>query len=418
MKLIHFTDIFTVMKKIYLLLLFLLIIISIGHTDELQNPFVSKLKSTAEENLVRLSWIDSPDAVYKYLIYRHIAEINNDNFEGAKLIGEANTGNEYFIDYPSTTKKYYYAVLALDSSNITYNLFIPYKNITSIPVSVVSLASPETLAVVISGIKSITKGNTIEISFNTSGPKRDLIIYRSTSPILEYHDLIEASLITTIPSTNETYTDHPIPGVPYYYAVMDSELTKSGRYVFNFGENLTEYSVLVSSGISSIVIESRKTLRNQPLPYLELTSSIDTGKILSQSSSELPVKYNLTFESTTIVNNILINFYTEEKERLKRVILAEDIETSESSEEYQLKRILESDFKEQNWKIAYILISNLLSVHHSEHLDQKAHFYRGQILYFQNQYRESFMEFILVGKDLERETEPWLDELLEILHKQ
>ncbi|MCK5198142.1 MAG: hypothetical protein KAR21_07315, partial [Spirochaetales bacterium] len=338
-----------------------------------------------------------------------------DNFESAQLIGEANTKNEYFIDYPSTTEKYYYAVLALDSAGKTYNLFIPYKNVTSIPVGVVSLTSPEKLAVIISDIKTITNGNAIEISFNSSESNRDLIIYRSTSPILKYQNLIKASLIATIPSSNGKYTDHPIPGIPYYYAVMDSELTKSGRYVFNTGENITEYSALVRSGVSSMVLESRETLRNQPLPYLKLTSSIDTGKILSQNSPELPAKYNLSFESTTAVNNILMNFYTEGKKDLKPVILAEDIDISENSEEYQLKRILESDFKEQNWIIAYKLISNLLSVHHSEHIDQRAHFYRAQILYFQNRYRESFMEFVLVGKDMEKETEPWLNELLTIL---
>ena len=389
-----------------------------GHSDELQNPFVSKLKSVAEENLIRLSWIDSPDTVHKYLIYRHITEINNDNFNSALLIGEANTGNEYFIDYPSTMDEYYYAVLAVDSSDKTYNLFIPYRNITSIPSSVVSLASPEALAVIISGIKTVSTGNTIEISFKSSGTDRNLIIYRSNLPIVKYQDLLKASLITTIPSSHENYTDHPLPGIPYYYAVMDSELTKSGRYVFNPGENVTEYSVLVHSGISSAVLESRETLRNQPLPYLELASSIDTGKILSQGSSELPVKYNLTFESTTVVNNILKNLYTEEKEVVKPVILADDIDVSENSEEYQLKRILESDFKDKNWIIAYELISNLLSVRHSEHIELRAHFYRGQILFFQNKYRESFMEFILVGKDLKSETEPWINELLTILHKQ
>ena len=389
-----------------------------GHSDELQNPFVSKLKSVAEENLIRLSWIDSPDTVHKYLIYRHITEINNDNFNSALLIGEANTGNEYFIDYPSTMDEYYYAVLAVDSSDKTYNLFIPYRNITSIPSSVVSLASPEALAVIISGIKTVSTGNTIEISFKSSGTDRNLIIYRSNLPIVKYQDLLKASLITTIPSSHENYTDHPLPGISYYYAVMDSELTKSGRYVFNPGENVTEYSVLVHSGISSAVLESRETLRNQPLPYLELASSIDTGKILSQGSSELPVKYNLTFESTTVVNNILKNLYTEEKEVVKPVILADDIDVSENSEEYQLKRILESDFKDQNWIIAYELISNLLSVRHSEHIEFRAHFYRGQILFFQNKYRESFMEFILVGKDLKSETEPWINELLTILHKQ
>ena len=406
------------MKKIYLLLVFLLTLFYFGYGEELQNPFVSKLKSLSEENLIRLSWVDSPDTVHKYLIYRYIEEINNENFSIAQKIGESEVGNEYFIDYPSNIEDYYYAVLALDSSNKTYNLFIPYKNITTTPARITSPASPESLAVTITDIKLISKGNTIEISFNSSGSNRNLIIYRSTSPIVKYQDLLKASLISTIPSSNNHYIDHPIPGIPYYYAVMDSELTKSGRYVFNSGENLTEYSTFVKSGSSSSLVESRETLRNQPLPYLELNPSIDTYKKISQGTPELPVKYNLTFETSTIVNNIVNNFYPFEKSVLNPVILEDDIDVSENSEEYQLKRILQSDFKDQNWIIAYKLVSNLLSVHHSEYIELRAHFYRGQILFFQGKYKESFMEFILTGDNLKKETEPWLNEILTLLHNE
>ncbi len=404
------------MKKIYLLLFFLSTILFSGHAEEFQNHYVSKLASVAEEYLIRLSWIDSPENVKKYIVYRHTFEINNNNFKDAQLIGEVNTGNEYFIDYPETPGKYYYAVLALDSENKPYNLFIPYKNITSIPANILSVSSPDALATVITDIATVSTENTVELSFKSSKADRYLIIYRSTHPIVKYKYLVQASLIATIPSSNVNYIDHPIPGISYYYAVMDSELAKSGRYLFNPGRNLTEYSVIVDQGVSSLEIESRGTLRNQPLPYLELNSSIDTGKTLLNNSSELPVKYNLTFESTTAVNNILKNIYTNEKIELKPVILSQDIAISENSEEYQLKRILESDFKNQNWSIAYDLISNLLRVQHSENIELKAHFYRGQILFFQNKYKKSFMEFILTGKDLKKETEPWINELLDILH--
>lgn len=406
------------MKKIYLFFLLFITILFVGYTEKLQDPFVSKLKSVAEESLIRLSWIDSTDTVSKYLIYRHIKVINNDNFNDTLLIGEAAAGNEYFIDYPATTDNYYYAVLGSDSSDNTYNLFIPYKNITSTPVHVVYIASPQALAAVISDIRTLTNKNTIELSFKSSRINRELIIYRSNEPIEKYTDLLKASLITIIPSSKESYIDHPIPGIPYFYAVMDSELTKSGRYVFEPGQNITEHSIQVYSGVSSVSLESRETLRNQPLPYLELKSSIDSGKLLSMNSSELPVKYNLTFESTLVVNNILKNLYIDEKEIIKPIILADDINISENSEEYQLKRILESDFKDQNWLTAYELITNFLSVHHSRQIELRAHFYRGQILFFQKKYRESFMEFILLEGELPIEIKPWQNELLTLLREE
>lgn len=406
------------MKNIYLLFLLISAILYNGHTEELQDPFVSKLKSIAEENLIRLSWTDSTETVKKYLVYRYTSVINNDNFDNTELIGETIAGSEYFIDYPSTTDNYFYAVLGSDSSDNTYNLFIPYRNITSVPVHVGSLASPQELAAVISEIKTMATENTIELSFKSSRINRELIIYRSNEPIDKYNDLLKASLITTISSSYEYYTDHPMPGIPYYYAVMDSELTKSGRYIFQSGQNTTESSIQVKSGISSAVVESRETLRNQPLPYLDLKSSIASGQLLSQDSSELPVKYNLTYESTTVVNNILKNIYIVGNERIEPVILADDINISENSEEYQLKRIIESDFKDGNWVVAYELITSFLSVHHSKHIKLRAHFYRGQILFFQGKYRESFMEFILAEEQLPTEIKPWQDELLILLRKE
>lgn len=311
---------------------------------------------------------------------------------------------------------FFLTILNSGHSEELQNIFIPYKNITTIPTRVVSIASPEELAVTISDIKTVVIGNTIEISFQISGKNRNLVIYRSTEPIRINEDLLKSTLITTIPSSQYYYIDHPAPGVPSYYAVMDSDLAKSGIYVFNSGENITEHSVFVKSGVSASLLKSGETLRNQPLPYLKLNSNIDTGEILSRGIPELPAKFNLSFESTSVINNILNNLYPEEKTVLIPVILAEDIDISESSEEYQLKRILESDFKNKNWQIAYELISNLLSVHHSEQIELKANFYRGQILFFQNKYRDSFMEFILAGKYYTKETEPWIDELLKILH--
>ena len=85
----------------------------------------------------------------------------------------------------------------------TYNLFIPYKNITSLPVHVIYIASPQALSAVISDIKTQTTENTIELSFKSSRMNRELIIYRSNEPIDKYTDLLKASLITIIPSSDK-----------------------------------------------------------------------------------------------------------------------------------------------------------------------------------------------------------------------
>ncbi len=252
----------------------------------------------------------------------------------------------------------------------------------------------------------------IEITFDNSVENRELVIYRSSKPINNYNDLINASLIATFFSSTNKYIDYPQPGIPYFYIIMDSFLTKSGKYVINPGQNVSTNSILIQAVDSTNNMQKRETLRNQPLPYLDLKSSIESGKLLLDSYSELPVKYSLTFESSKIVDTILNTIYKEDEFELYPIILEEDLIESVNSEEYQLKRILESDFNDKNWVIANKLLSNFLSVDHSENITKKAHFYLAQVYFFQNSYTKSFLEFTLIQNQMPKETKPWMDKLL------
>jgi len=268
---------------------------------------------------------------------------------------------------------------------------------------------------IISNIKTEVKENTIEIRFNNSREDRELVIYRSTKPILTYTDLLEASLINTFSSSKNIFIDYPQPGTPYFYIIMDSILTKSGQYIMVPGGNVTEHSSILQSMNSPQETVTREILRNQPLPYLDLKSSIESGKFLLDTYSELPVEYNLSFESGKIVEELLKDLYKEKITILEPNVLEEDISSSANGEEYQLKRIIESDFITKNWEIANKLLRNFLSVDHSDKINTKAHYYLAQVLYFQNQYIDSFLEFTIIYEDLKQETKPWMDSLFTYL---
>ena len=270
---------------------------------------------------------------------------------------------------------------------------------------------------IISDINALATDNSIEITFNNSRNDRELVIYRSKNPIKNYNDLLNASLITTFFTDNNVFIDYPLPGIPYFYLVMDSLLTKSGEYIIELNKNVTSKSILIQSTKSYGEPGNRETLRNQPLPYLDLKSSIESGKYLSDNYSELPEKQILTFESQKIINSLLKNIFIENTIELEPVIFKSDISTSSNSEEYQLKRILESDFKNKNWTAANYLLRNFLSVDHSQKIENSAHFYLAQVLFFQNQYNESFMEFTLVQEELPSASRPWMDTLFTYLQK-
>jgi len=188
-------------------------------------------------------------------------------------------------------------------------------------------------------------------------------------------------------------------------------------FIFSVYTEEDKFSVNNNIILQSTITNSTVAQREQALPLLDLKNSIKTGKLLLDLPLEIPVKYNLSSTSKQIVSEILKNIHIQSLPELKPVILTEDLEISQDSEEYQLKRILESDFKDQNWTKAYNLITNFLRVDHSEKIKTKAHFYRAQVLFFQDKYRESFMEFTLAGDNSVIKTKQWIDTLLNYLHK-
>ncbi len=188
-------------------------------------------------------------------------------------------------------------------------------------------------------------------------------------------------------------------------------------FIFSVYTEEDKFSVNSNIILQSTTTNSTVSQREQALPLLDLKNSIKTGKLLLDLPLEIPVKCNLSSPSKQIVSEILNNIHIQSLPELKPVILTEDLEISQDSEEYQLKRILESDFKDQNWTKAYNLITNFLRVDHSEKIKTKAHFYRAQVLFFQDKYRESFMEFTLAGDNSVIKTKQWIDTLLNYLHK-
>ncbi len=384
--------------------------------EEVFAPFVSRLTATPDENTIKLTWVDSKDTIKSYFIYRYTEKISDLNFSKSEKVGEITPGKEIFIDIPGKTEPYYYAVLASDSGNTLYKLFIPYRNITVKPVQIKSAASPEELSTHITNIETTALEKEIKIIFKSSKPDRKVVIYRSTSPLQRYEDLANAIIIATIPSAMESYNDTPVPGVSYYYAVFDSELTKSGKYDFNIGENITSNSTELSLVLNnkSFILKSR-IFRSQPLPYLNLKIGIESGQPLSGKKYTFPRYKELSSESEKIIYGLTVNMEKYIPDEPTPYIFPIDKETRENSESYQLVRILKTDFTSNNWSEASRLLADFLNLRHTKDIEMRTHFYMGQVLYYLEKYKDSFMEFSLVEDRYYKETRPWLDSLFYLL---
>ena len=386
-----------------------------AETSEVFAPFASKLKVAVKEPRVKITWQDSKDVEGSYLLYRHNEEISADTFAAAQLITTIEQGVGYYIDTPETADQFFYAVLARDNQGQTYELFIPFRNTSTKPVTIATVATEQDLAAAIMDIKSAVKNDSIVVDFKASKKGRELIIYRSTKPITQAGDLLNATSLKTFGSEKNSYTDYPVPGIPYFYAVIDTGLVQQGTLEFTADENSTAYSTEIPLGLYQITTRETAALstRSQPLPFLLIANEIETGRQLSTSIPHgIPEKVTLNPATNKALNQIIRYLDYNGKTIMKPDVLNTDKAAAEQGEEYTLKTILKGPFESGNWIETENQLKNFLTIYLSSAIRTRCRYYLGQSYYFQGRYREAFLEFLAAENDFYADVQPWLDAIL------
>ncbi len=401
-------------KKISISILFITIlpILTTAQTVNMDvfAPFVSRLKARAEKSKIILTWDDSKDVKGTNLIYRYREEITSDNIEKATLIASVPQGVETYTDTPPTTDKYFYAVLIKTLSGKLYKVLIPYRNKTLRGVAVKTLATEKQLATKITKIMAIPQKNSIKIQFASSKKGRDILLFRSTSPLKSLEDLLKASSPILIEGGKTQYTDYPIPGIKYYYAAVDAELFKIGSVKLVPGENTTKSYVMIPLKPENTGLPLKKYSRPSPLPYLLISRDIVTGKELVASSPfMLPKKRKLDSTTQKAVKNILAGIKLPKPVEMKVEILKEDRVKKTGREDYTLYKIVNDKLAKGKFKEAEKLLYDFLSTYHSKEIETRAHFYLAQSYYFQNKYKKAFIEFLMAQSNNYSMIERWLD---------
>lgn len=204
-------------------------------------PFVSRLLAKAVESRVELSWRTVPGFSGAYRIYRHTKEIDESSFAEAVEIGSVAASVSAYEDFPPAAGSYFYAVL-LDDGKLSL-LFVPFRNKTATAVQVASPAPEREKAARITALAAQVEGDAVRLSFQTSRGDRELLLFRSLQPIRSSGELSSSSL--SLPATAHGYLDYPIPGLDYYYAVVDAALFKLGQPELIAGQNATLQPVRV-----------------------------------------------------------------------------------------------------------------------------------------------------------------------------
>ena len=379
-------------------------------------PFVSQLEGEIRNNFIRLSWKDARDIQGPVYIYR--SETPFSNLLVLPIPAEVSYGTGSYLDEAENPGVLHYLVIASDEYGRKYLLPILNTNTLSITVNPENVpgntarlnqnarlapAQPNTP---LPGIESmdvrIDKERAI-ISFSGADSKKNLILYRSLSPIRRQEDLLSALIIRQ--KVSSPVIDYPLPGLNYYYALIYEEDLSAGIFNLRTGYNVTEAVHLQST--------ARASSREMPLPGLNFSTSFGS----STSPDGLPGfdMENFSFDSEATAS---LQERRNEKTSKKEIeVFPEDLERSidagfAGNEEYQLRLIVQGYFSLKEWNKAGEEFRRFLDLPRTKDHKSRAHFYLGQVYYFQGKPREALFEFLLAQEQYPNHCNSWIQAVL------
>ena len=382
-----------------------------SQVDSIFTPFVSRIKTVPTKSSVKISWKDTTDVTGNCIIYRHTSAINSDNLKDAVKAARVPQGVEYYEDFPPYTHtNYFYAVFMEDSKSLLHEVFIPFRNITNKAVFITDKTKDNSPAL-ITAIKAWAGKDSVQLSFKCSKPTSELFIYRNTEPIEDKNDILSANLIATLSGASSSFTDYPVPGIGYYYGIIDSNLIKTGSYIFKAGENITIVPVeLKITSTERVGLPKLPTSRPKPLPYLSISRGYQSGRHLSPSVIDsIPELKSVSTTTEKAISNLIKNVTTPNTAEPVPIILKQDKFPDSGSERAMLSNILDNDFSNENFESARVKLLEFQKIRREKEIEASVHFYLGQIYYFLGDYKAAFTEFLFAEEFFYLDSRPWID---------
>jgi hypothetical protein len=414
--------------------------------DSIFVPFVSRLQGEVKNNLLRLTWLDSSSVRGPLFIYRSTVPFEEISPASRNRPIEVPYGVESYIDEIEGPGTIYYFVVASDEWGQKYDILIPFGNSISIqaaaPEQGVAAGDPRVPSQppapaqpqlpsqaqspsqppaqipapavgrppasreepAIGGLRAAVEGDKVIISFSGGEGKRP-VLYRSVRPFKGTEDLLSAVIVQ--PDIVSPFVDYPVPGIPYYYAVIpETDITRGTLRIIP-GINATTQSVEVAAGRR---VDLRDPLRSLPLPHI----SLQTAAPGMNAFSETPPRAELSPGAAKALGNIPSAGKKAEPLKSPRAF-NQDLETPAGGEEHTLRSIVQGSFSRKEWETARDELIRYLALPRSSLPEARARFYLGQCYYFTGAYRESLFEFLLVQSHYPAEAAGWIQSALNLL---
>jgi hypothetical protein len=375
--------------------------------------FVSRLKAEPVDYQVKLTWVDSPDVKGTCVVYRSAEEISSLTVSRATVVGTVDSGVGSFIDTPPNSGAWFYAVLIKDNTGTLYSLFVPFRNKTSSPVSPQTSAPEDQLAARVTGIKAIPTGtgDLIQVDFTVSSNSRDLLLFWGPSAFVQPEDLLKATRTTPLDPGTTRYVLAVLPGVDYWFAVMDSGMFKLGKAPLVKGANTTGYAVQLpvtaSHGLPALSPASRRGI---PLPSLAISRGVQTGQEIPDTKvPDLPTPRPVSDATKKSITELQKDFAPADPKPLQPEVLPSDATPTPGGELSRLQDIVKGPFLGGDMAGALQRLMDFLSLPRKPELGARARFYLGQVYFFQGKPRDALMEFLTAQDYFFQESASWID---------
>ncbi|MDR2178463.1 MAG: hypothetical protein LBP20_10555 [Treponema sp.] len=389
---------------------------------EIPETSVTGIEALTRNNLVRLTWKDSPGARGPVYIFRSfhpfpqsIPEGNPNTAFAAQKPVEVPYGVESYIDDAGSSGQIYYFVAASDSPGKPYLGVLPAINTLSVEIA----ETPVITAPLVEsggpggifGLEIHPEGDAVVIRYrlNRSG---NTVLYRSVQPITRITDLLSAVIVQS--GIDPPVTDYPVPGIPYYYAVIFEDELSRGNVGIYPGYNATAFPVEITA--NRVGLPQAAELRALPLPLISLNYAVPGIDNFSELRNPIP----LSPAATEALETLRRATPGPSPVRTSRAF-NQDLDTDDynvSTENRALRAIVQGSFFREDWEKARSELDRYLSIHHSKIAEIRARFYLGQVLYFLESYREAFYEFLLIRDYYPVEVNEWLGSCLAVLMDQ
>ncbi len=394
------------MKRIFACLLLGLLAVPLSAQSEAST--VSGLRASVDGQSIWLFWTDSPLPGASYLVFRSTRAITEDTFSGAVRLAVVPAGRGAYSDTPPDGKSYFYAVLVRERTGTIDTLFVPSRNATSLGVAVGTSGSAAPVDV--AGLTATATADGVTLAFRSPQAGAVLVVYRSTRPIRSVSDLLNAVTVGLVGSGATTFDDAVVPGIPYFYAVIDAKTLRTGTVSLTPGANATEEPVELAPDSGGNAAVELAPERPRPLPYLVITSGLQSGHPLTPSGqAEGAPATPLSAAAAAAVASLLAGIPAKAAAGPTPGPLKEDTAVSPGlGDEATLEAILGGPFAARSWGDAAQALEDFLSVERPKAVAARARLYLAEADYELGKYRASFLEFLSVEDRFYAAAQPWM----------